>query len=206
VPSASSPLTTPRIVALLLRALATLVLAACWHSLIVFASFPIGGADFHWVFHRPGGGDAEAACVVASVYAISGLGLALFLGSTSRRRGVSIVVGMILAAAIFSLTMVVWSPDPEDLFVIPMTGGLLAAVAWLLWRVGRVLPSPARVLLAALPGTWSLWEMYSFPYANSPSFRGAVLPLVVLYSIAFAIASFASWWRQRRGTRVTATS
>jgi hypothetical protein len=206
--SPDRPLHSGRSVVLLLRGLLALALAVCWHWLIVFAAFPIGGAEFHWVFNRPQGGDAAAVYLVAAVYAVSALGLAFFLCTSHLRWRVSIVVGVIVLAATFSLTWVVSSPDPEDLLVIPITGGLLASTAWLLWRVASPLPPPVKVLVAAFPGAWFLWEMYSFPYGSSLPFRRAVLPLVIFYPLVFAIGALALWHKLRRetpGNQITST-
>jgi hypothetical protein len=199
------PLATHRASTVLLAGLAALILAYGWHSLAVWASFPIGGAEFHWVFQRPRGGDSRAAYIVGSVYGLTGLALAFFLCASSRWRAVSTVTAVVLFAAVFSRTMVVSSPDPEDLLVIPITGALLSVVAWLLWRVRRALAAPWRIVLAGIPGAWSLWEMYRFPYASSPSFRRALLPLVVVYPLVFGIASWARWRVVRPGPSLTET-
>lgn len=200
LPLASSRSPTGRLVVLVLSGLALFVLAFLWHFLAVQAWFPMGGAEFHWVFHRPNGGDGGAARLVVVVYAIIAAGLALLLHARSRVCGIAIVGVVVIGAGVFASTAL-WAPSVEDLLGVLLLGVLLFVVALPLWRLRNALPSFAKILVAGAPGVWCLWEMYSFQYRNPPQFRQAMLPLVIIYPLVFLVASFAAWLQESRKTR-----
>ena len=156
-------------------------LAFLWHLLGVWTFFPIGGGDFHWIFQRAFGGSAGAAYVVAAVYAIVAGALALFLLATTRKVGAWIVVALLLAGTVLNALLVGRESIAWAAFGTLATGVPLFLVAALLWRVRVLLPSFLPAVIAAIPGTWSIWEVYSFPYRNSAAVRRSILPLLLLY-------------------------
>jgi len=114
-----------------------LPLAFLWHFLGVWTFFPIGGADFHWIFQRPHGGSAEAVYVVAVVYAIVAGALAVFLLARTRQAGTWILLTLLLAATVLRPLLVGWEPLSEVALATLITGVPLLLVASL------VVASPA---------------------------------------------------------------
>jgi hypothetical protein len=177
-----------------------LPLAFLWHFLGVWTFFPIGGADFHWIFQRPHGGSVEAVYVVAAAYAIIAGTLAVFLFARTRRAGAWIVLALLLAGTVLRPLLVGWDSLSEAALGTLITGVPLLLVAALLWRVRLFLPSFLPAVVAAIPGTWSLWEVYSFPYLNSAGFQQGVLPLLLLYPFPFVAAGLLIFRRRRPGS------
>ncbi len=169
--------------------LVVIPLAFAWHAIGVWSFFPIGGAELHWLFHRPGGATVEGVSVVAVAYLAVGIALSVLLLARTSRTGAWSVSGVIAASFVLSVVSARSAQIAEVLFGTLLSSVSLTLVAVVLWQARRLHPRWLAIFVVAIPGVWSLWGIYSFPSAGS-AHRRVVLFLLVTYPLVLVAVSF----------------